>query len=76
MADRLQGQLGSTCQLTAFEHRILLLRSRGMTRQQIAAEVKRSPQTISNCLTVAKEKLGADTLMEAALLMLGATALG
>ena len=55
--------------LTAFEHRIMELRARGMTRSEIALVVGRSPQTISNALTVAKDKLGARSLMEAAWLL-------
>ena len=56
--------------LTAFEYRILRLRTAGLSRVQIARQLGRSPQTISNALTVAKEKLGASTLMEAATLLL------
>jgi DNA-binding NarL/FixJ family response regulator len=57
-------------ELTAFEHRILTLRTTGLSRAQIARDLGRSPQTISNSLTVAKEKLGARTLMEAVRLWL------
>lgn len=56
-------------ELTAFEYRILSLRTTGLSRLQIAKELGRSPQTISNALTIAKEKLGAQTLMEAARLI-------
>jgi DNA-binding CsgD family transcriptional regulator len=37
-----------------------------MRRSEIARRLRRSPQTISNCLTIAKDKLGARTLAEAA----------
>ncbi len=37
----------------------------GLDRNEIAHIVHRAPKTISNCLTTAKEKLGARTLAEA-----------
>jgi len=52
--------------LTPFERRILELRVRGLSRKEIARDLGLSPQTISNSLTIAKEKLGAHSLMEAA----------
>jgi DNA-binding CsgD family transcriptional regulator len=36
-----------------------------MRRSEIAARLHRSPQTISNSLTIAKDKLGARTIAEA-----------
>jgi len=59
----------SSIDLTALEVRILQLRSSGLSRREIARILHRSPQTISNSLTVAKEKLGARSLMEAAVLL-------
>jgi DNA-binding CsgD family transcriptional regulator len=64
------GRVNGGSDLTAFEHRILTLRTAGLSRVQIARQLGRSPQTISNSLTIAKEKLGASTLMEAARLLL------
>ena len=55
--------------LTAFERTILQLRARGLRSYEIAQSLGRSPQTIANALTVAKEKLRARTLMEAAVLL-------
>jgi DNA-binding NarL/FixJ family response regulator len=55
--------------LTAFERRLLELMASGLNRTEIARAVHRSPQTISNCLTVAKEKLGARSLTQAAVLI-------
>lgn len=54
--------------LTPFETRILTLLATGASRYEIAAGVGRSPQTISNALTAAKQKLGARTLTHAAVL--------
>lgn len=61
--------------LTAFEYRILELRTRGLSRCEIAQLLRRSPQTISNSMTVAKEKLAAQSLIEAACLVFNAEAL-
>jgi DNA-binding CsgD family transcriptional regulator len=58
--------------LTATEARILTLRAQGLRRCEIARMLHRSPQTISNLLTVAKEKLGARTLIEAAYVLASA----
>jgi DNA-binding CsgD family transcriptional regulator len=55
--------------LTPTERRILELRASGFTRSEIATLLRRSPQTISNSLTIAKEKLGARSLVEAAALI-------
>jgi DNA-binding NarL/FixJ family response regulator len=55
--------------LTPFERRLLELLSAGLNRTEIARALDRSPQTISNSLTVAKEKLGARSLTQAAVLM-------
>jgi DNA-binding CsgD family transcriptional regulator len=55
--------------LTPTERRILELRAAGLNRNDIAQLMHRSPQTISNSLTIAKEKLGARSLVEAAALV-------
>jgi len=55
--------------LTPFERRLLELMASGLNRTEIARAVHRSPQTISNSLTVAKEKLGARSLTQAAVLI-------
>ena len=55
--------------LTAFESRILQLLATGMTRNEIAQKLDRSPQTISNSLTLAKDKLGARSLTQAAVIV-------
>jgi len=55
--------------LTPFERRLLELMASGLNRTEIARVVHRSPQTISNSLTVAKEKLGARSLTQAAVLI-------
>ena len=60
--------------LTASERRILKLRAAGLTRTDIALLLHRSPQTISNSLTVAKEKLGAGSLTQAVVLSLSLAA--
>lgn len=65
-----------TAVLKPFESRILHLRMQGMQRNEIARLLHRSPQTISNSLTIAKEKLGAKTLIEAALLLAASDDLG
>ena len=55
--------------LTPFELNTLHLFASGMHRREIAGRLGRSPKTISNSLTVAKEKLGARSLAEAAALL-------
>jgi DNA-binding CsgD family transcriptional regulator len=55
--------------LTATERRILELHASGLTRNEIALRLRRSPQTISNSLTIAKEKLRARSLSEAVALI-------
>jgi DNA-binding NarL/FixJ family response regulator len=55
--------------LTPFELRILKLRASGLDRREIARELNRSPQTVSNALTIAKEKLCARSLIEAAVVL-------
>lgn len=55
--------------LTATERRILELHASGLSRSEIALLLRRAPQTISNSLTIAKEKLSARTLAEAAALI-------
>jgi DNA-binding CsgD family transcriptional regulator len=55
--------------ITPYERRIFHLLGLGMSRSEIGRAVKRSPQTISNSLTVAKEKIGARSLVHAAVLL-------
>ncbi|TMF20313.1 MAG: hypothetical protein E6I35_02210 [Chloroflexi bacterium] len=63
-------EIGSPCsRLTAFERRVLELFASGLARGEIARAVNRAPKTISNSLTVAKDKLGARSLAEAAVLL-------
>ena len=56
-------------QLTPFEFYVLQLMAAGMRRSEIAHKLHRSPQTISNLLTLAKDKIGARTLSEATALV-------
>ena len=63
---------GSRLSLTAFENRILSLLAQGCDRHQIAQMVNRSPKTVSNVLTTARDKLGARTLPEAVALFIEA----
>jgi DNA-binding NarL/FixJ family response regulator len=51
--------------LTPFEEHLLQLLAAGMRRGEIARKLHRAPQTISNSLTTAKNKIGARTLAEA-----------
>jgi DNA-binding NarL/FixJ family response regulator len=61
---------GSSCpRLTPFERRLLGCLANGMDRTEIAELVHLSPQTVSHMLTVAKEKLGARSLVQAAVLI-------
>jgi DNA-binding CsgD family transcriptional regulator len=69
MAAPASGFEGPLIDLTPTERRILDLRLSGLHRTEIALLLNRSPQTISNSLTLAKEKLGARSLMEAAALV-------
>ena len=55
--------------LTAFERRVLGLFASGLARGEIAHVLNRAPKTISNSLTAAKDKLGARSLAEAAVLL-------
>ena len=55
--------------LTAFERRALELFAAGLRRREIAQQLKRAPKTISNSLTAARDKLGARSLAEAAVLI-------
>jgi len=55
--------------LTAFEQRVLELFASGLPRAEIARAVNRAPKTISNSLTAAKDKLGARSLTEAAVVL-------
>jgi DNA-binding CsgD family transcriptional regulator len=59
----------SSARLTPFERQLLELVADGLRRREIAEELNRAPQTISNSLTIAKDKLGARTLAEAASLV-------
>jgi len=52
--------------LTPFERHLLELMATGLKRKEIARAVNKSPQTVSNSMTVAKDKLGARSLAEAA----------
>lgn len=61
--------------LTPLESHALELFSIGMGRAEIAKRLNRSPKTISNSLTVAKEKLGAQSLAQAAILYVQAVLL-
>lgn len=56
-------------ELTPYERNTLWLFASGMHRRDIAEQLRRTPKTISNCLTIAKEKLGARSLAEAAALL-------
>jgi DNA-binding CsgD family transcriptional regulator len=57
--------------LTAFERRALELFATGLPRREIAHALHRAPKTISNSLTMARDKLGARSLAEAAVLLTG-----
>lgn len=70
---RLQNMSTEPDRLTASEYRIMWLHARGLDRKQIARALGRSPQTISNSLTLAKEKLGARSLAEAVWLLIGSS---
>jgi len=58
--------------LTAFERRALELFASGLPRAEIAAVLNRAPKTISNSLTTARDKLGARSLAEAAVVLANA----
>ncbi len=60
---------GVALNLTAFERRSLEMFAAGLPRGEIAHLLKRAPKTISNCLTAARDKLGARSLGEAAALI-------
>jgi len=62
------------CGLTELERRVLEAYALGMNRRQIGARLGLSERTIGHYLTVAKEKLGAETLVHAAVLSLAQTA--
>ena len=51
--------------LTPFEIYVVQLMAAGLRRGEIARKLHRSPQTVSNLLTKAKDKLGARTVAEA-----------
>ncbi len=61
-------------ELSGLEIAVLRDYARGLSRQQIASHVGLSPRTVGQYLTVAKEKLGANSLAHAALLALHGTA--
>jgi DNA-binding CsgD family transcriptional regulator len=61
--------------LTPLERHALELFSTGIGRAEIAKRLNRSPKTISNALTVAKEKLRAKSLAHAAALFVQASLL-
>lgn len=55
--------------LTPFETAVLEGRARGLTVNQLAVTVNRSPSTIAHSLTIAKEKLNASSVLEAAVIL-------
>ena len=55
--------------LTGVERRALVGLSSGLTRVQLAEELSLSPYTVGHMLTQAKEKLGARTLTQAAVMV-------
>jgi len=59
----------SSTQLSQLEERCLRLYGAGWNRSEISAMVRVSARTVGNSLTVAKEKLGARSLAQAALLL-------
>jgi DNA-binding NarL/FixJ family response regulator len=59
--------------LTELERRVLHAYAHGMNRRQIGAHFGLSERTVGHYLTVAKEKLGAETLVHAAVLSLAET---
>ena len=61
----------SQLDLTPLELRILLAYANGAGRAEIGQYVGLSEHTVSNYLTVAKEKLGARSLAHAAYLIFG-----
>jgi DNA-binding NarL/FixJ family response regulator len=63
-----QRDRAQVAELTAFECRVLQLFASGEPRAEIARVLNRAPKTISNSLTQAKDKLGARSLAEAAVL--------
>lgn len=58
------------CELTDLERRVLQAYAHGMNRRRIGAHFGLSERTVGRYLTVAKEKLGADTLVHAVVLSL------
>jgi DNA-binding CsgD family transcriptional regulator len=56
--------------LTELERRVLHAYAHGMSRARIGAHFGLSERTVGRYLTVAKEKLGADTLVHAVVLSL------
>jgi DNA-binding NarL/FixJ family response regulator len=60
----------TTCRITPLEDRVLQLYAAGLNRAQIGERVGLSERTVGHYLTVVKEKLGATTLVQAAVLVL------
>jgi DNA-binding NarL/FixJ family response regulator len=63
----------AACALTELERRVLHAYAHGMNRRRIGAHFGLSERTVGHYLTVAKEKLGAETLVHAAVLSLAET---
>jgi DNA-binding NarL/FixJ family response regulator len=55
--------------LSPLERDLLTGYAGGLSRKELALRVRRSPHTVSHALTVAKEKLGARSVTEAAVLI-------
>jgi DNA-binding NarL/FixJ family response regulator len=59
-----------SCRITERENRVLELYAMGLNRIQIGQRVGLSERTVGHYLTIAKEKLGASTLVQAVVLAL------
>jgi DNA-binding NarL/FixJ family response regulator len=59
-----------SCRITDRESRVLELYAMGLNRVQIGQRVGLSERTVGRYLTIAKEKLGASTLVQAVVLAL------
>jgi DNA-binding NarL/FixJ family response regulator len=62
-------QLEGAASLSGTEGDVLRAYGEGLSRLEIATRLKRSPRAVSNCLTVAKEKMGARSLAQAAVML-------